>query len=92
MESPEIVQLSAEHLDKVFDFLIQDFFENEPISATIKLHKGSGLLHNMTMSFIKKEYIKKMLESGFSFGAFDNEGNVLGVKIGKLLEEGKIQK
>ena len=41
---------------------------------------------------IKKELVVNPIKSGHSFGVFDEEGNLLGIKLGKILTKENVQK
>ena len=41
---------------------------------------------------IKKELVVDPIKSGHSFGVFDEEGNLLGLKLGKILTKENVQK
>jgi len=68
----ELVGAVLEHLSK-------DFFPDEPVFRSVGVD-----LSNDSMMY---EY-KKSLEEGFSIAALDNEGKVLGVRIGVILRRG----
>ena len=94
MGSPQIVQLNMDHLDQVYDYVCTEWFDDEPVFSSIGLHRGSGFLHKQTMEGLKKDYFTKLLkpETGLSFGVFDDQGNVLGIKLGKIMTKETIDK
>ena len=77
----KIETLTMEHFDKAYEFLKTEFLPDEPIYATIGAHEGNGLTEKMVLEDLK-DVVKKTIKSGDSFGAFDADGNLLGIRMG----------
>ena len=92
MESVEIIKLTLEHVDKVVEYMKEEFIPDEPIMGTFGIMMGTDFISKMFEKEIKKELVIDPIEMGHSFGAFDEEGNLLGIKLGKILTKENMQR
>ena len=58
----------------------------------IAIIQGTDFWGKMFDKDIKKELVDNPIKSGHSFGVFDEEGNILGIKLGKILTKENFQK
>ena len=78
----KIETLRMEHFDEAYELLKTDFLPDEPLFATCGPYDGSiGISEKIVLGDLKDD-AKRTIESGDSFGAFDEHGNLLGVRMG----------
>ena len=90
---PEIIKLTLEHADKVEQYIFEEFMPDEPTMGSFSdLFDGNGIIQGWMRKMVRKDMIEKAINSGISFGTFDAEGNLLGIKLGKILYPDKTEK
>ena len=82
MENPEIVRLTMEHSDAVFEYMKTEFCPDEPLFRATDIMNGNGFMDKFAHKEIRKHYFDKGLQSGDCFGSFDADGNLLGLRLG----------
>ena len=85
VENVKIVKLTLEHLDIVHQFVVEEFAPDEPIFSRFGILQGTNFLSKMFNEEYKKELVIDPIESGHSFGAFDEKENLIGIKLGKII-------
>jgi len=91
-EERKIVKLTLEHVDKVYQYMKEEFVPDEPVMNAFGFLQGTDFWGKMFDKDIKKELVDNPIKSGHSFGVFDEEGNILGIKLGKILTKENFQK
>ena len=90
---PEIVKLYPEHGDKVSKYIEEEFARDEPTMRSFSdVIFGQGWLSYLTRAELKKEAVDKPINSGHSFGVFDADGELLAIKMGKIIYPDKIKR
>ena len=91
--SHEIVKLLPEHGDKVYKYLEEEFATDEPtFRAFSDVTYGPGWMSKMIRKELRKDLIERPIKSGHSFGVFDAEGELLAIKLGKILYPDKTKR
>ena len=85
IENVKIVKLTLEHLDIVHQFVVEEFAPDEPIFSRFGILQGTNFLSKMFNEEYKKELVIDPIESGHSFGAFNEKENLIGIKLGKII-------
>merc|ERR1712008_482029 len=91
-EERKIVKLTLEHVDKVYQYMKDEFCPDEPVMNAFGIMQGTDFFGKMFDKEIKKEVVVDPIKSGHSFGVFDEEGNLLGIKLGKIITKENFQK
>ena len=92
MEDLEIIKLEPKHIEQVFQYQLEEFCPDAPLFQTFKFFEGQGYFDKLIAKDIKKLIIEEPIKAGDSFGAFDKQGNLLGIRLGKIAEQGKLPK
>ena len=92
IERVKIVKLTLEHLDIVYQFVVEEFAPDEPVFSTFGILQGTNFLSRMFNQEYKKEIVIDPIKSGHSFGAFDEEEHLIGIKLGKILTKENFQR
>ena len=82
MENPDIVKLTMEHSDAVYEYMKTEFCPDEPLLRTCDAMNGDGFIDKLVQGEVRQKFVDKGLQSGDCFGVLDDEGNVLGVRLG----------
>ena len=90
VEDLEIIKLEPKHIEQVFQYQIEEFCPDEPLFQTFKFFEGDGYFDKLMAKDIKKLLTEDPIKSGDSFGAFDKEGNLLGIRLGKIAVKGNL--
>ena len=75
-----------DNFEAVFEFMKLNFAPDEPLYKSVDI-VGDGFVEKMAMEEIKEYYVKKPIERGDSFGAFDSDNNVVGVRMGFISDK-----
>lgn len=97
MENPvdtmdTIRTLTVKDADKVTQLYFEEFVPDEPWFSSLGIFDANSILSKMTKNQWKKDVIQKAIKSGHSFGAFDEEENLLGIMLGKVLTKETAEK
>ena len=87
MEEVKIETLTMEHHEAVFDFVMTEFVPDEPLSRATEAYTGDGLAEKIFKDDVRGRYAKKPLESGDSFGVFDDNGKLIGIRLGFISDK-----
>ena len=87
MEQIKIEKLTMENFQAVFDFMMSEFVPDAPLMRATNAYAGDGFAEKTLKNHVKEKLTKKPLESGDSFGAFDNDGKLLGVRLGFISDK-----
>ena len=86
MDSIRINTMSSDDEEQLVQFLVDEFMPDEPICSSLMFNlQGNGLMAKFFRNMFKKD-LRPYLASGQSFAAWDEDGNLLGVKVGKVLK------
>ena len=92
MEELEIIKLEPKHIKQVFEYQLAEFCPDEPLFRNFKFFEGNGFFDKQIAKDVKKLITDDPIKAGDSFGAFDREGNLLGIRLGKIATKGNIPK
>ena len=92
VEDLEIIKLEPKHIDQVFEYFIQEFSPDEPLFQSFQFFEGDGFFDRLLAKDVKKLIMEEPILAGDSFGAFDKEGNLLGIRLGKIAVKGNLPK
>jgi len=92
MENVKIVKLTFEDVEKVYKYMVEEFVPDEPVMSSFEILQNIDCLSNTLNKDWKKELVVKPIESGHSFGAFNDEGDLLGIKLGNVLTKESIER
>ena len=87
MEQIKIEKLTMDNFEAVFDFMMSEFVPDEPLMRATDAYAGDGFAEKTLKAEVREKFTKKPLESGDSFGAFDNDGKLLGVRLGFISDK-----
>ena len=86
MDPIRIKTLTSDDEEQVFQFLVEEFAPDEPTMSSLGILLGKGLLDQVIYKHFSKKFVRPALRSGHSFAAWDEVGNLVGVKLGKILK------
>ena len=78
----KIETLAPKHREAVFDFLMTQFVPDEPLFMATQAYSGDGLAEKILKADVRGRFTERPLENGDSLGAFDDNGNLLGIRLG----------
>ena len=87
MDSIRIEKLTTANFEPVFEFMKTNFAPDEPLFKSTEACEGDGFTEKMMMAELKEKFVRKPIESQDSFGAFDSEGNIVGVRMGFISDK-----
>ena len=83
----KIEKLSMDNFEAVWDFMMSEFVPDEPLMRATDSYAGDGFAEKTLKAEVREKFTRKPLESGDSFGAFDNDGKLLGVRLGFISDK-----
>ena len=86
-ENPNIVKLSMEHSDIVYEYMKTEFAPDEPLLRTCDGMNGTSFSDKMVQAELREKFINKGLQTGDCFGIFDNDKNLIGVRLGFISDK-----
>ena len=87
MDSIRIEKLTLANFEAVFEFMKTNFAPDEPLFKATEAFEGDGFAEKMMMTELREKFVKKPIESQDSFGAFDSEGSIVGVRMGFISDK-----
>ena len=85
--SYKIETLTPNHREAVFEFLMTQFIPDEPLFIATEAYSGDGLAEKILQGDVRERFTKRPLEAGDSLGAFDDNGNLLGIRLGFISDK-----
>ena len=83
----KIEKLTMDNFEAVWDFMMSEFVPDEPLMRATDSYAGDGFAEKTLKAEVREKFTRKPLESGDSFGAFDNDGKLLGVRLGVISDK-----
>ena len=72
--------LTPSDFEEISSFLMLYFFPDEPITRSTKLLEGSGIINKYISNLCKKYLIDPCLKDKVSIAAYNNDGEIIGVR------------
>ncbi len=85
LDGIEISVLTEKDFDDVVQYFIEEFLPDEPIMSTINVMEGNGFFDKIVQKEVQKEFLMKSLQGGTSFGARNQDGTLVGVRLGQIM-------
>jgi hypothetical protein len=92
MENIKIEKLTTKDIESVKKYWLEDFVPDEPMLSSMKMFEGSNFFDKMVHKDLEKKIFNECIEKNASFGAWDDAGNLMGVRLGQIMEVNKLAK
>ncbi len=84
MEGITIRGLNIDDFAVVREYMLDDFIPDEPVMGSMKLLEGDGFFDKIIHKEVEKAMLLRSLDGGASLGAFDDSGQIAGVRLGQI--------
>ena len=87
IENPNIIKLNMDHFEAVFEYMKTEFCPDEPLLRTCDAMNGNSFVDKLVQGEVREKFVSRGLQSGDCFGILDNDGNIIGVRLGFISEK-----
>ncbi len=84
MEGITIRGLNIDDFAVVREYKLDDFIPDEPVMGSMELMEGDGFFDKIIHKEVEKAMLLRSIEGGASFAAFDDKGQIAGVRLGQI--------